>query len=339
MSEIRFDLVTGEFVIMAAQRADRPYDFKKKIQITENAETDAKDCPFCIGNDHMTPSTIMFVKDNELDLHWSIKVIPNKYPVVSNDKSFYESDDFYKNIDAKGVHEVIVDTPNHNETIDHFTLHHLDKLFMTLQTRFQQIEKDKAIKYVQIFKNQGIYAGASKSHSHWQIVGVPMILQKQIKLLEGIQSYKKTTGKCVYCDIIEHELNVNKRVIAFNERFIAITPYASKYPYEIWILPKQHIGSFSLLDNAHIKDLSSIFSKTIVSLNQLLPNISFNICFEDSPNTIEDRKQHHWYMQIIPRKGSWAGFELATDCYISTCLPEQAASKLKKICDRGNEHE
>lgn len=328
MSEFRIDPVSGECTIIASERAERPQDFKGT---SGNIE-----CSFCPGNEKMTPKSVMELKDFEEDENWSIRIIPNKYPFVKQENFFIKEDvstkdSFYKNMEGYGIHDVVIDTPNHNESIVDFSQHHMENVFTALQKRQREIENNNNIKYVQIFKNQGVEAGASKSHSHWQIVGVSIVPEKQVKLIEGNKRYIKSKGICGYCDIIKHELELKERVIAMNENFIAITPYASKFPYEIWILPKRHYESFLMFDSIYIKDLTTLFQKVIKSLNLIFKDIDFNICFEGAD--LNSGNIHHWYLQIIPRIGSWAGFELGTSCYINIFSPELAAHNLRQKID------
>lgn len=316
----RIDPISGEYTIIATERVNRPQDFGND-KSTKNL------CPFCVGNENMTPPPIMEVKDD--NKNWCIRIIPNKYPFISNKESDVEKDIFYNQIDSYGNHDVLIDTPNHNESIFEFSKTHMQKVFFALQQRQQQIETDKNIKYVHIFKNQGNFAGASKEHSHWQIVGVPIVPEKQLKLIEGNRNYIKQKGICGFCDIISHELEHKERIIAINENFIAITPFASKFPYEIWILPKTHFESFLLFDKLHINDLADLFQKIIKGLKCIFNDINFNVCFEGSPNIEKYKGIHHWYLQIIPRITGLAGFELGTACYINIYSPELAAKNLR----------
>lgn len=325
MSEFRVDPISGEYTIIASERANRPYDFNENNEFSESGK-----CPFCPGNEEMTPKAIIENKDFETDTNWSIRVIPNIYPIVSNNISDIDTDKFYKSQNGYGFHDVLIDTPNHTETIIDFSKHHTENVFFTLQKRQIDIEKNSDIKYVHIFKNQGKRAGASKMHSHWQIVGLTIIPEKQNKLLYGNELYIKNKGICGYCDIIKHEIEYKQRLIAENDKFVAIAPYASKFPYEVWILPKIHCESFSKFDNIHIKKLSELFQKMIKSLNLLFPNMNFNVCFEGSPNGLNNINLHHWHLQIIPHLSSLAGFELGTLCHINIYPPELVAKNLRE---------
>lgn len=313
MSEIRIDPLSGDQTIIAAQRAKRPDDFKNSGELS-------KKCPFCIGNEFMTPKTIFEIKQGK---DWLVRVVDNKYPFVDFKTENFETEEFYENMPAEGVHEVVIDTPNHNEKVKDFSIEHMKKVFWTLQQRMAEIEKKRNIKYIQIFKNDGVKAGASKEHSHWQIVGLPIIPQKQIKRFEQSKRYFEKKGVCVCCDMINYELMENKRIICHSSDFVAIAPYASKYPYEIWIIPLKHYSNITEFDDIMIERLSEIFLKTINALNKIFKDVNFNICFEGGNNL-------HWYLQIIPRLTGLAGFELGTECSIDIYAPEEAAQKLKE---------
>lgn len=322
MSEFRINPITGDCIIIASERAERPHDFGKQ---KENPK-----CPFCLGNEHLAPKAITQIKDENSNNAWDIRIIPNKYPFISDKKESDTNDEFFKKIDGYGVHDVFIDTPDHNESIVNFSLSHMKNVFTALQVRQKQIEEDKKIKYVQIFKNNGKLAGASKEHSHWQIVGMPIITPKQLKLVESNYKYINEHGICGFCDMIANEIKSNQRVIDENDYFIAIAPYASEFPYEVWILPKKHISTFLMLDKKYIEMLSQMFLKILKALNSLYKNLNFNICFQDSPIIKKYENIHHWYLRIVPRITGIAGFEWSTSCYIDIVSPELATQNLKK---------
>jgi len=321
MSEFRINPITGDYIIIASERAERPHDFGQQKETK---------CPFCLGNEYLAPMAITQIKDENSNNEWDIRIIPNKYPFISEKKESDTSNEFFKKVDGYGVHDVFIDTPNHNESIVNFSLSHMQNVFFALQNRQKQIEEDKKIKYVQIFKNNGKLAGASKEHSHWQIVGIPVVTPKQLKLVESNYKYTNEHGICGFCDMINHELQINQRVIDENDYFVAITPYASEFAYEIWILPKKHFSTFLMLDREYIKVLSQMFLKLLKSLNSLYEGLNFNICFQDRPIIEKYETIHHWYLRIVPRITGIAGFEWSTSCYIDIVSPELAAQNLKK---------
>lgn len=320
MSEFRIDPISGELTIIATERANRPQDFNT---------TKSNVCPFCPGNEQMTPKPILQKSISGLN-NWDLRIVPNKYPFISEKSESQTNDNFYNKIAGYGYHDVLIDTPNHNESIFEFSNSHMENIFLILQERQKQIEEDKKIKYVHIFKNNGNQAGASKEHSHWQIVGLPIIPENQFKLITGNKKYIKEKGICGYCDIINHELEFKEHLITENESFVAITPYASKFPYEIWIIPKSHRESFLIFDNTEIKDMAKILTQVLKSLKTIFKNLNFNLCFMGNLNVENYKGVHHFYLQIIPRITGLAGFELGTSCYIDIYSPELAAQALKQ---------
>ncbi|HIT73107.1 MAG TPA: galactose-1-phosphate uridylyltransferase [Candidatus Fimicola cottocaccae] len=325
MSELRRNPITGEWVTFAVKRGARPYDFVKKSEAKKDS---SKTCPFCPGNENETTKEV-FQND---DKNWSIRVFPNKYPALDFGDCDFENHSFYENMNGVGIHEVIVDTPNHNEKIYDFSSEHFLDVIKVLKMRFDDMKKRDFIKYIQIFKNNGAEAGMSLVHSHWQIIGVPVMGRIQNDTLFNALEYRKKHNSCVMCDMIKNEIKENKRVVSENENFVAFTPYASKMSYELWIAPKEHISSFGEFNEKHIEDFTNIFHNMLKRVSLINKDISYNICFMDSPID-ENKKYFHWYVKIVPRIGNFAGLEFSTGTFINPVMPEDAAEvyKSKKV--------
>ncbi len=320
MSELRQDILTGEWVIFAGNRMKRPYDFiKKSIPKTD----DASGCQFCPGNENLTTNAVY---QDGPDGKWTMRAFPNKYPALSDDSYDYDDEGFYFADSGYGIHEVIVDTPNHNEVIHDFSEDKLLEVLKVLKERFLVISDVDGIEYVQLFKNCGPDAGASILHSHWQIIGVPIVPREQETIQERCEDYKKEYGDCLICDMLEHEDYVDKRIIAENDQFIAFCPYASKMSYETMIAAKEHIRSFGDFDDDALESLAQIFKVILSGIKTLRKDICYNICFQDTPAGMDG----HWYMKILPRMGNPAGFEYGTNSYINPILPEDAAKYMRK---------
>ena len=320
MSELRQDILTGEWVIFAGNRKKRPYDFIKK---SVPKSSDCTDCQFCPGNEHLTTGAVY--QDGQ-DGEWGIRVFPNKYPAVGQRADAADGENFYNAVGGKGIHEVVVDTPKHFEIIHDFSIEHLAEVLKVLRDRFNIISKTEGIEYVQVFKNCGPDAGASIMHSHWQIIGVPVVPAEQEVIFKREKLYGDEKGGCLICDILEHEKNTEARVIEENEDFLAFAPYASKFSFECDISCKKHISSFGLFDDKMVGELAEILKKVLSGVKTLRKDICYNLCFEDSPKG----ERGHWYMRIIPRMGNLAGFEYGTKSYINPILPENAAEYMKE---------
>lgn len=320
MSELRRNPITGEWVTFAVKRGKRQYDFIKKSEPKADSQ---KTCPFCPGNEKETTKAVFQDKYD-----WSIRVFPNKYPAFDNELDNIYCEDIYEKINGNGVHEVIVDTTNHFEKMHEFTFDHMFDVLNTLKLRFDEISKNEFVKYVQIFKNNGAEAGMSIVHSHWQIAGMPVMGKTQKDTLACALEYKKEHNSCVMCDIIKYEIKTNKRLIEENDGFISFVPYAPKMSYEVWIAPKNHISSFGEFKAEDIKNLTQIFHNTVKRVAMINDDISYNICFMDSPKD-ENREVFHWYIKIIPRIGNFAGLEFSSGTFINPVMPEDTAEFYK----------
>ena len=220
MSEIRRDLLTGEWVVMADNRMKRPYDFERSRTPKEIRHV----CSFCPGNEEMTPEAIYEEKDGD---GWSIRVFPNKYPAVHPECAEscpMEDCGPYTSLKAWGVHEIIVDTPRHDEKIHDFSKERMNAVLMVMRRRYEAIKSVEMVKYIHIFKNFGPKAGASISHSHWQIIGVPFLPKEQSDVYENTERHFEKTGESLFDRIIEFEKQEASRVLAEDPYFIAVVP-------------------------------------------------------------------------------------------------------------------
>lgn len=310
MSELRKNPFTDEWTLCAQNRRDRPYEFIHKTEVIPDS---GKNCPFCCGHEEWTTQAVY--QDGEND-QWQIRVFPNKFPAVSNVCSSVEIDPFYTCVAGTGGHEVLVDTPHHNATIDGFSQEQLARILDVLQDRHERMEESDDTKYVQIFKNCGPSAGMSIHHSHWQVVGLPIVPERVEKIARTIKS-----DDCLFCKLVAHERKVKERMVAENDEFIAITPYASRFPYEVWLVPKVHTKSFGALSEGQKQDLAKMLKWILGRVIQIKEGIGYNICLMDAPKG----EDFHWYLEVLPRLGGFAGFEFATNSYINPVLPEDAA--------------
>lgn len=308
---VRQCFLTGELIFFAEERAKRPQNFRKlHVESTPSAF-----CPFCLENDYLTPKEVFSTPDRR------IRIVPNKYPFISrNDETHY------------GIHDVVIDTANHDERLYKFSDEHMNELIKTLKNRVFELQKDKNIVYVQVFKNDGIDAGASQSHSHWQIASLSVFPPKYQGIKNVLEKYYNEKGECYFCGL---KKSLGEQIIEENENFLAYVPTDAKFPYEMYIIPKEHISNIVEFNDAQVFDMGRILRHCVKRLAAMYTGISYNICFFNSPKKEafdEDfSKYMHFHIQIIPRIGHMAGFEFSTGCYINSVLPEKAADVLKKI--------
>ncbi len=296
--------LTGEYVFYATDRANRPHSFKK-INVRQ---TPKEYCPFCLENAHMTPPLITATPDNQ------IRIVPNKYPFLANTAEHY------------GVHDVLIDTLDHEERLSQFSEDHMHQLMVMIQKRFIELESDERCNFVQVFKNQGIDAGASQSHSHWQITAMCVVPLKMEHLCQVLGDYHKQHGVCYYCN-----LDFGTRVVEESEHFRVYMPADAKFAYEMDILPKRHIASIRDFTDEELRDFGIRLKHSVSRLNKVYEGLCYNVCFYSAPKSREFDECFHFYAQIIPRIGHMAGFEFSTGCYINSILPEVGAQKLREV--------
>jgi len=307
MAELRFDPINRYTVVIAPERSERPKDdFKDKKE-------NSKVCPFCPGNEDQTPPENFSNRDNVNN--WTIRSFPNKYPAFTSLDSS----------DISGIQDVIVESDKHDINMGDFSLEHFQELLKVYKRRFQEIKKNRRVKYILAFKNHGLMAGATLKHPHSQIVGlsfVPPQFKKRIQRLKAFYSDKK---KCYFCNIIDES-----NAVFENKSFISISPNEARFSYESWILPRNHQVHFEDITNNQLSDLSEIFSKQIKTINSMLNYPAFNIILNNGLYNETKDNIYHWNIQIIPRVSYQAGFEWATGMFINQVEPENASREFKK---------
>jgi len=327
MSEIRKDILTGQWIILADNRMGKPYDF----EFSKPQREIVKVCSFCPGNEYMTTETIY---EEQGENGWILRVFANKYPAVEwgcEEEYRFSEDDVTVFGKASGRHEILVDTPEHSGKIQDFSLKQYNILLKALRERFRDMSKEKIIEYVHIFKNCGASAGASISHSHWQIIGIPFIPKENEEVMKSSEEYYRENGSSIFESIIESEKKCGKRVVSENEKFIAFAPYASRFAFELTVMDKEGGQNFGEFSDEKIDALSSIFKDSVIRVSKVMKDVCFNISFNDAPLGYESSKYHHWHLRIIPRIGRLAGFELGTGGYINPVFPETAAEFYRSL--------
>jgi UDPglucose--hexose-1-phosphate uridylyltransferase len=307
--ELRKDYLLDRYVIVAADRAKRPSDFIKE----KDEERNNNICPFCPGNEHMTPEETGRFHENNT---WKMRWFTNKFPAVelhSGDGIVRTDNSFFSYSDAHGVHEIIVDTPVHDQQMWDLDSRHLSDLLGVYSYRAEELYRIPQIKYVSVFKNHGREAGTSIYHSHSQVIGFNAVPSLVRELLDASKRY----DGCPFCRIIEAEMN-SERKISESDNFFALAPYASLYPFEAWIFPKRHAMALCNLKDSFF-ELAHMLKGLLGSLKQL--NCSYNIIFVNSPLDAD----LHFHIRIIPRLSKQGGFELLGS-YINAVSPEQAAA-------------
>ncbi len=328
MSEFRHNLITNEWVVVATKRAKRPHDFvgaKSAKTIPEYSEA----CPFCPGNEKKTP---IAVYRYPVEGDWQIRVIPNKFAALKpTDSLEREQVGRYLKFGGFGYAEVVVETPKHNQTLGTLSIDQVLQVMLAYKARYDILSADERIDLVTIFRNHGERAGTSLEHPHSQIIATPLVPLRVRNQLEETQRYSANFGTCVFCDIIKEELKDSRRLVLETEHFLAFEPFASRSPFETWILPKRHQSVFGAIHLNELKDLAKIVRDILYKIHTGLENPDYNLILQSAPTKEDDVDYYHWYIRIIPRLTTPAGFEMGTGIYITTAYPEETAEFLRKV--------
>ncbi len=342
MPQLRQNIITGEWVVIAPERSKRPSDFisSEGIKPTTNLN-----CPFCADNpnykknrlkDFDVERKMRKLRDNVvIDENESIYVIPNKYPAFIEDESHASprahrlENGFYNVRPSTGGHDVLIIKKHEHQLYD-FTDKVWEDLFKVAQKRYTHWRQDKNTLYSMLIYNQGINAGASIHHPHAQIFASNIVPNHITKELIGSEQYYENNGGCVFCDLIKHEQLHKVRVVEENSHFIAITFYAARFPFEVWVMPKTHSDTFENEKAETIECLANIMKKVTKRIGKTLQRPSLNFWLHDTPTTIDRADYFHWHIEIAPRVSTYGGYELGAGTVIDVIAPEDAAEFLRK---------
>jgi UDPglucose--hexose-1-phosphate uridylyltransferase len=330
MPELRKDPVLGRWIIISKERRKRPTDFAIEVPKVIGGF-----CPLCPGNENTTPPEVLAYRlgaqQNKNNPGWQVRVVPNKYPALIIEGELGKvGEGLYDRMNGIGAHEVIIESPNHEESFTNLPPDEMIYVLKAYRERIADLERDPRFRYVMVFKNHGKAAGASLEHSHSQLIALPILPRMIVSELDGALSYFKYKERCVFCDIIRQEIQQDVRVVCQNEQFITITPFAPRTPFEMWILPKRHASAYCKQDDGNLAALAAIFSETLKRLDACIPNVPYNFVLHTEPLRSGGLEHYHWHFEIVPKLTSIAGFEWGSGFYINPMPPEEAAKYLRE---------
>lgn len=331
MPLLRFDPTTHDWVVFAPERARRPL---APLAVGHEGAEEGP-CPFCPGNEHLAGPEIYALRGGTAPntTGWSVRVIPNKFPVLRIEEDHRRTDEgqLLRSMGGCGAHEVIIESPAHDVSLAQQPVMHIEFVLRTLQLRFQDLLRDRRFQAIVIFKNHGEGAGSTLRHPHWQLIATPVV-PRTLRLKHAVATdYYDRTGACLYCVLLQEELAMNQRIVAENDQYAAIMPYASHVPFETWILPKAHQSSFARAEAAHLRPLAEILKTVLHKLSDGLNNPDFNLTINTAPRGDEEKSYFLWHIEILPRLSRLAGFELGSGMSINTVMPEEAARFLHSV--------
>ncbi|MEW6381048.1 MAG: galactose-1-phosphate uridylyltransferase [bacterium] len=329
MPELRKDPIIGRWVIIATERARRPSEF---IPPPEEKRTGF--CPFCNGNEEKTPPEILAYRQPGTRPNtpgWSVRVVPNKFPALRIEGGLDKrAVGLYDKMNGVGAHEVIIETPHHDLPLPNLPLDNFVQVLQAYQDRVIDLKRDPRFQYVLIFKNQGHAAGASLDHPHSQLIALPVIPKRVVEEIRGTNTYYLYRDRCVICDIIHQELDMEVRLIDQNQHFIALSPFASRFPFETWVIPKAHAVYFEAISPDHLRALGQMLKGVLQRITRTLNNPPYNFLIHSAPFYEKEASFYHWHIEIIPKLTHVAGFEWGTGFYINPTPPEEACRFLRE---------
>ncbi|OGF64530.1 MAG: galactose-1-phosphate uridylyltransferase [Candidatus Fischerbacteria bacterium RBG_13_37_8] len=328
MPELRKDPIIGRWVIISTERAKRPEAFRKYPNVKKGGF-----CPFCEGNESHTPSEILAYRPNSSARNgtgWTLRVVSNKYPALMIEGDLGRVGmGIYDHMNGVGAHEVIIESPRHEDTLSQMSTNQINDIFWAFRDRILDLQNDKRFRYILIFKNEGEPAGASLEHTHSQLIALPIIPKRMIEELDGSQSYFNYKERCIFCDIIRQDISDGDRIIDENEEFISLIPFAPRFPFETWILPKRHNSRFESAQKNELESLSKILKRILMKIDKVLEYPPYNLVLHSSPFSIPSDDYYHWHIELMPKLTHVAGFEWGTGFYINPTPPEEAAEFLR----------
>ncbi len=333
MSFLRYDVTTNDWVIFAPERSRRPHDIQKAA-VSDAPPADGP-CPFCPGNENLAGPEIYALRGGTPPNTpgWSVRVVPNRFPAlrIEEDHRRHEEGSVFRWMGGCGAHEVIIETPEHDRILAHQPVAHVEFILRTLQLRFNDLLRDARFQTIVIFKNHGEGAGTSLRHPHWQLIATPVVPHTLRRKHGAATEYFDQTGDCLYCVLLDEELASGQRLVAQNEHYAAIVPYAARVPFETWILPRTHQSSFGRVEPGRLGPLADLLRTVLRKLDTGLENPDFNLTINTAPRGDEDKRYFLWHLKILPRLTRPAGFEQGSGMYINTVLPESAAEFLREV--------
>ncbi|MBI4708402.1 MAG: galactose-1-phosphate uridylyltransferase [Candidatus Omnitrophica bacterium] len=331
MSELRRDPIGGRWIIVDTDHPSKPADFEYEPSAFRQGI-----CPFCYGNESMTPPEIDVIRDpytHPNTAGWQVRVVSNKFPALQIEGDLDRRGiGLYDMSNGVGAHEILIETPYHSKDIPDLLNNEIENFLILYCRRSLDLAKDKRFKYIMVFKNFGAAAGASLEHPHSQIIALPMVPKNVYEEIKGAQNFFNFRERCIFCDMLRQETQEKERVILENNYFLSFCPFVSRFPFEIWIMPKKHSASFSRIAPEEISALASILKDTISKLKNLFPNVSYNYIIHTAPTNGEsDVEGYHWHIEFMPKLTRVAGFEWGSGFYLVSTPPELAAQYLRGV--------
>jgi UDPglucose--hexose-1-phosphate uridylyltransferase len=327
--ELRKDPITGRWVIISTDRQKRPNDFR-----LERAGLIGEPfCPFCAGHEDMTPPEVLAYRRNGEPANgggWDLRVVPNKFPALQVEGNLdREGEGMFDRMNGIGAHEVIIESPDHRKSLATMTEAEIERVLWAFRERILDLKNDSRFRFILIFKNHGAAAGATLEHSHSQLIALPIVPDFVREELDGARRHYDAKERCVFCDIIRQELSASRRVVQENVDIVALAPYAPRFPFETWLLPRQHGARFEDAPRHVYENLARMLKSVLQRMNRALEEPAYNLVLHSAPLSEPRVEYYHWHVEVLPKLTRTAGFETGTGFYINPTSPEESAEVLR----------
>ena len=331
MPELRKDPVTGRWVIISTDRQKRPSDFRLERATIIGREH----CPFCPGHESFTPHEVLAYRQNGSAPNapgWDVRVVPNKFPALQVEGTLDRvGEGMFDRMNGIGAHEVIIETPDHDRTLAAMSESDIERVLWAYRERMLDLKRDFRLRYIVVFKNHGAAAGATLEHTHSQLIALPIVPDFAREELGGARRHFAVKERCVFCDIVRQDLADMKRVVLENAEAIAIAPYAPRFAFETWLLPKRHGARFEEAPRSEYESIARLLKSVLQRLDRALASPPFNLVVHSAPFSDAVDDVFHWHIEIMPKITRVAGFEWGTGFYINPTSPEEAAQVLRNV--------
>jgi len=328
MPELRKDPITGRWVIIATERRKRPSDFR----IDSPTLHSTRFCPFCEGHEQHTPREVLCYRHSggPNGPGWDVRVVPNRFPALQVEGALdRQGEGLFDKMSGIGAHEVIIETPDHASSLATMSVVAIERVLWAFRERVLDLKQDHRFRYILIFKNHGAAAGASLEHPHSQLIALPIVPLQMRDEVEGARHHFAHKERCVFCDVIRQEQEARTRVISENADFVAVAPYAPRFPFETWVLPRRHGSNFEEAPRHEYESLARMLKETLQRINRALLSPPFNMIMHSAPFQEGLGDVYHWHVEIMPKLTKVAGFEWGSGFYINPTAPEEAAQVLR----------
>jgi UDPglucose--hexose-1-phosphate uridylyltransferase len=330
MPELRKDPIVGRWVVMAPDRAKRPADVKDEPRFVES-EFD----PFAEGFEAATPPEILAYRNPGSHPNgpgWRVRVVPNKFPALQVEGNLDKrGEGIYDLMNGVGAHEVIIECPHGETNMSRLSVENIREVLWVYRDRLVDLKKDRRLVHALIFKNRGVLAGASLQHSHSQLIATPVVPISIWDELTGALEFYNYRGRCLFDDMIQQELATETRIVLDTPNFVVFCPFASRFPFETWILPKQHSSHYENIPRQSVEELGTVLKTVLRKLELALDDPPYNYVLHTAPFDMGELPHYLWHIEIFPRLTRVAGFEWGSGFYINPVMPEQAAVFLRDI--------